>query len=755
MRDLLVKKEFYIEIEAKTVLQLIQCYENSPIYNDVLKEYEELKQEVLERLDLKATLCFTTIEIEYASVLPLGSPVLYAIATIGNKIGELSGQYFKEDEYLKGMLVDAMADAYLFEMESNIKSWIIEECNKRSFGVSHRYEAPVNIPMEAQKIAYDATRAYQNLGITITSGYMFDPVKTNCQVLVLTYDSDIFHLDHDCSQCDNTECHVRKVLKEVQYLEIPDVKVSDLKNTDINITIVDSHEEKTLKIHDGETLLDSLINYSIIPNGVCNGNGTCGKCKVQFIEGEMEVTPSDKKIISKDEILNGWRLACKAKPQKHCKVTVSPIETSEFMILSEYKEKYKDKQLLQKEGNEDYSFAVDIGTTTLVISLIDNLNKSILDTYTSVNGQRAFGADVISRIQASVNGRKEDLRNRICKDLLKGFLHLISSNGIDHLKIKEIVISGNTTMGHLLMGFDCTKLGIFPFIPIDINFMNLHFDEVFLCNEMDALVTFLPGISAFVGADIVSGLYFCGFHHTDKINLLIDLGTNGEMAIGNMNHIITTSTAAGPAFEGGNITWGIGSIKGAIAKVDISENKVVNIQTIGNTKAVGICGTGIIEIVAEMIKHKIIDETGLMSEDYFDEGFPLARTSSDEIIKVTQKDVRELQLAKSAIRAGVETLCLRYGVNYEQVDKVYLAGGFGVKLDHEKAIAIGLLPEAFRGKIEGIGNSSLGGAVKYAIKDNAREHLKNLIKISLEINLANDKAFNEFYMKHMFFEEMD
>ncbi len=773
MRDIVVKKEFNIEIEAKDVLHLIQCYENSPIYNDVLKEYEGLKQKVYERLDLKAALCFTTIDSEYVSVLPMGSPVLYVIATVGDKVSELTRQLFKEDEYLKGMLVDAMTDAYLFVMESELKEWIKEECIQRKYGVSHRYEAPVNIPMEAQKIAYEATNVNKNLGITITSGYMFNPVKTNCQVLALTSDMNLFHLEHDCSQCDNTACNVRKVFKKDEKLEVPDRKVSalketdlknidlknidlkdtDLKDTDLYITIVDAHKETVLKIKDGETLLDSLISNSINLNGVCNGSGTCGKCKIQLIEGEMDITASDKKHFSKDELLKGYRLACKARPNKHCKIRVSPIETSEFLVLSEYKED-KDKSLRHKESDENYSIAVDIGTTTLVISLVGQSSKSIIDTYTAVNGQRAFGADVISRIQASVNGRGEELRSRICKDLLIGFRNVISRNGIEQQKIKEIVISGNTTMGHLLMGFDCTKLGVFPFIPVDINLMNRHFCEVFMCNELDALVTFLPGISAFVGADIVSGLYFNGFHQSDHIKILIDLGTNGEMAIGNKYNIITTSTAAGPAFEGGNITWGVGSIKGAIANVEIKENKVTW-QTLGNTEPIGICGTGIIEAVAEMVRNEIIDETGRMSEDYFDEGFPLARTSSDEIITVTQKDIRELQLAKSAIRAGVETLCLRYGVHYEQVDQVYLAGGFGVKLDQEKAIAVGLLPEAFKGKIEAVGNSSLGGGVKYLTNEDAKEQLKKLIQISSEINLANDLAFHDFYMKYMFFGEAE
>ena len=233
---------------------------------------------------------------------------------------------------------------------------------------------------------------------------------------------------------------------------------------------------------------------------------------------------------------------------------------------------------------------------------------------------------------------------------------------------------------------------------------------------------------------------------------MIDLGTNGEMGIGNRNKILVTSTAAGPAFEGGNITWGTGSIQGAICNVDLKDNQL-NIRTIGDTEPVGICGTGVIETAAELVKAKLIDETGLMAEEYFEDGYPLAKTAKGELIVFTQKDIRELQLAKSAIRAGVETLILRYGVNYNQIDKVYLAGGFGFKMDMEKAVAIGLLPEELRGKMEAVGNSSLGGAVKYLTEETSRAFLEHIVMVSSEIDLANDITFNDFYMKYMFFGE--
>ena len=307
-------------------------------------------------------------------------------------------------------------------------------------------------------------------------------------------------------------------------------------------------------------------------------------------------------------------------------------------------------------------------------------------------------------------------------------------------------------MGHLLMGYDCDTLGVYPFTPVNIGFIKGTFEEILGSKGCNAEVVLLPGISTYVGGDIVSGMYAWEFDKSEEVCLLVDLGTNGEMALGNKDRILVTSTAAGPAFEGGNITWGMGSVAGAICSVKIEGEKTA-VKTIWDKEPVGICGTGVVETVAELVKEEIVDEMGLMDEEYFENGFPLAKTADGEDIVFTQKDVREIQLAKAAVRAGVETLLLRYGVEKEQVSKVYLAGGFGYKLDKEKAVAIGMLPEELKEKIEAVGNSSLAGAVKYLKDEKSEETLRHLVEISEEIGLSSDKDFNEFYMDAMMFGE--
>lgn len=307
-------------------------------------------------------------------------------------------------------------------------------------------------------------------------------------------------------------------------------------------------------------------------------------------------------------------------------------------------------------------------------------------------------------------------------------------------------------MGHLLMGYDCDTLGVYPFTPVNIDFIEGSFQEILGNDLLDASTVLLPGISTYVGGDIVSGLLSLGFDSREQVCLLVDLGTNGEMALGNRDKIMVTSTAAGPAFEGGNISCGMGSVAGAICSVKI-EDGTVSVKTIRDQAPVGLCGTGVVETVAELVKEEIVEDSGLLDEEYFEDGFLLAKDPEGKEIVFTQQDVREIQLAKAAVRGGVETLLVRYGISYDDVHKVYLAGGFGYKLDTEKAIAIGMFPEEFQGKIEAIGNSSLAGAVEYLTEQDSRERIGKILSVSTEINLSADKDFNEFYMDSMFFEK--
>lgn len=715
------------KIQKESVLKAMDCYEDSPVYEEVVDTYEEIYEDMLSLVEPVGILGFGTLPESVATEkYKAGTPVVYMVMSIGNGIKEESTKAFQEGDYVKGMLTDAMADDALFSMEEQVLARLKEVCREHNVGVLARLEAPHDISMESQKAAWEHLELKRRFGIDISTGFMFDPVKTSCQVFILTEDADSFKAQHDCRKCPNIHCRLRN---------IPDTEV----------VVHRGAETKTILVKEGESLLDAFIRQEIYISAPCGGKGRCGKCGIQVLNGNTWISDEDKKIYSEEELDAGWRLSCCLYPTEELEVSVSQSDESLFEAVGE-------TENTEESGTEEsfYHVAVDIGTTTIAMSLIGGESGKVFHTVTSVNSQRAYGADVISRIQASVDGKKEVLKNSIQKDLQDSMDKLLKETGVSGEDVGKIVIGGNTTMGHLLMGYDCDTLGVFPFTPVNIDFIKGTEGILGTDRFGKKEVILLPGISTYVGGDIVSGMYAYDFTEKEDVCMFIDLGTNGEMGIGNKEKILVTSTAAGPAFEGGNITWGMGSVPGAICSVKL-EGTEAEVKTIRDEAPQGICGTGVVETAAELVREEIVDETGALDEDYFDDGFPLAKTPDGKEIVFTQKDVREIQLAKAAVRAGVETLLLRYGIKKEEVSKVYLAGGFGYKLNTDKAIAIGMIPEEWADRIVAVGNSSLSGACKYLKDENGDKTIEKLVSISEEVNLSADKEFNEFYMNEMFF----
>ncbi len=717
-------------MDQDSVLKAMDCYEDSPIYQEVKEEYEEIREEMLSLAEPVGILGFATLpkSIETEQYRE-GTPVIYGVLSIGDKIKQRSTNAFREGDYVKGLLCDAMADQMLFSLEKRMMEKLREVCREHRMGILKRLEAPNDIPMESQMEAWKHLELKKRFGIEISSGFMFDPVKTSCQVFILTEDEKLFQAQHDCRNCSNLKCRMRS---------IPGAEVTVQKNG----------EDRKIVLEEKESLMSALIREGYYMSAPCGGKGRCGKCGIQVLEGEAPIHPEDEKQFTRQKLADGWRLSCRLYPEDHLKIAFFQDDESRFEILGDGNTDAEEEEIPEESG---YEIAVDLGTTTLAMELLGRDSGKNLHTVTGINSQRAYGADVISRIQASVDGKKEILQNCIRKDLLTGFQKFTDEMGVSLTKVSRIALAGNTTMGHLLMGYDCASLGVYPFTPVNIDFIRGTFEEILGSSSCEAQVELLPGISTYVGGDITAGLYACGFDKSEEICLLVDLGTNGEMAIGNKDRIFVTSTAAGPAFEGGNITWGMGSIAGAICSVEIQGERA-EVKTIQDKPPVGICGTGVVEVAMELVKAGIVEENGLMAEPYFEDGFPLAKTPEGKTIVFTRRDIREIQLAKSAVRAGVETLLLRYGAEKEQISKVYLAGGFGYKLDQDKAIAIGMLPEEFRDRIETVGNSSLSGGAAYLQDPKGEEAIRNILEVSTELNLSSDRAFHEFYMDYMMFE---
>lgn len=716
MENIIKYSDFEVEISTSEVMNLLQCDRENPCYEEFQAEYEEIKEELISLGKPQALFCFDQMP-------ETGEAAVFVLITEGSGMSRYSTEMFEQGDYVKGMIADAAAGSYLFELEKQALECLKEECAKRGVGIIKRLEAPVDMPMEMQQIIFEKCRAKEELGMKISSGFMFDPVKSSGIIFLLSEDTDVFRAQHDCSKCTAVNCKMRKVSENM-------------------ITVERDQKEFSVHCREGQTIMEALTAHDQYFSAFCGGTGRCGKCRVRIVEGNFPETPEDRNFFTEKELGEGWRLACKAVPDGDCRISFDLNDEEAFEATADTVDN------AEKKEDGVYGIACDIGTTTIAMSLLDMESGAVHAVTTSVNHQRMYGADVISRIQASNEGKGGILQESIRRDLCKGIRELLQKGEIEKSQVQKIVLAGNTTMEHLLLGYSCETLGVFPFTPVNIGTVSGTCEEILGEAAVPCETVMMPGISTYVGADIAAGILSCGMTEREEITLLIDIGTNGEMAIGNREKILVTSTAAGPAFEGGNISCGMGSIPGAISGVDILDGEV-KITTIGNEPPAGLCGTGVIETMAELVKAELVDETGLMDEDLDDE-FLLGHTPKGEEICFTDRDVREVQLAKAAVRAGMETLLLRYGVTAEQVSKVYLAGGFGLKIDQEKAIAIGMLPEAFRGKTEAVGNSSLKGAAKYLL-EKADEKTEEIIRISEEISLSSDRDFNELYMEHMFF----
>lgn len=347
------------------------------------------------------------------------------------------------------------------------------------------------------------------------------------------------------------------------------------------------------------------------------------------------------------------------------------------------------KKIEDTDGN---LVAVDIGTTTIAMQLRSRSDGAVLDVYTAINPQRKYGADILSRITAAeVEKNRWDMM-----ELVRGVLQ----DGLSHFsQVKKMVIAGNTTMIHLLMGYDVSGLGKAPFTPISVDEIHTYMFGV------ETVV--LPGISAFIGGDITAGIYALGLDRQENICLLVDLGTNGEMVLGNRQKLLATSTAAGPAFEGNGDCF----------------------------------GTDLMDITAKLLNQGILDETGLLADPYFDEGITI------EGVKITQQYIRQLQMAKAAICTGIEVLYRNYGLtDYNEIDRVYLAGGMGYYLNPEAAAMIGLIPKDLCKKTEPVGNAALEGAFLFGTYQ--MEKIKNI----QDFNLAKEDEFEDRYLAHLNFE---
>lgn len=560
------------------------------------------------------------------------------------------------------------------------------------------------------------------------------------------------------------------------FLSEPRYKDNDM------IKIVVEDQGKKYECAAGSSLMDTLHAHGVRVDAPCGGSGRCGKCRVRVVSGELPVTAEDQRFLSERERKDGVRLACTARPTSDLRIrllskpaggmaAVTAVTGPEEIGRSSGASMRRNAQ---EHGENGYGIAVDIGTTTLAACLYNRQDGVVCGTVTDVNSGRDFGADVLSRMEASCSGKRARLQELLQEDVRALLGRLLERTAVRTADVKKLVIAANMTMVHLLMGYSCETLGRAPFIPVNKRMIRADAMRILGDGSLTCPVIILPAVSAFVGGDIVSGMLSLGLDRGNETVLFLDIGTNGEMALRHNGQIYVTSAAAGPAFEGGGISCGCASVQGAICGVRLVEKgrgrsegpagkwtdgfstgsyceQSLALRTIGDAAPVGICGSGVLELVSELLRAGILDASGLLAEQYREYGFLLGKTASGEPIAFTQGDVRALQLAKGAIRAGIEALLAAAGVHALEVAHIYLAGGFGVRMDETAAIGIGLLPEEFRGRIQAVGNSSLSGAVFAGGCAQPDAACEALLAQCRQVTLSNRPDFEENYVRYMNF----
>ncbi len=407
-------------------------------------------------------------------------------------------------------------------------------------------------------------------------------------------------------------------------------------------------------------------------------------------------------------------------------------------------------------SEHNYGMAIDIGTTTIVAQLIDLHTGAVVAVQACNNSQARYGEDVISRM---IHAGKESGLERLTEAVIYSINSLIDSlvkkKKIQHKSITAFVAAGNTVMSHLLLGLDPSHIRLAPYIPVAARFPQLQAAEAGLRSHKKALLHCMPCVSSYIGGDITAGVLACGMSDQPEISALIDVGTNGEVVIGNNEWLVCCSSSAGPAFEGAGIKCGMRATRGAIEKIYFKDEQVL-FETIGQTKPVGLCGSAIIDIIAELLSAGIIDQSGrFINLDHPRVNVngdipqftivPPGRSASGESIVITEDDISNLIRTKGALLASLRVLLQSMGLGFNDLQRVYVAGGFGAHLDIEKAIFIGLLPDIPIDRIRFIGNSSLAGA-RYALLSTHAFHKAEQIAAGMtyfELSINQD-FMNEF-----------
>ncbi len=480
----------------------------------------------------------------------------------------------------------------------------------------------------------------------------------------------------------------------------------------------------------GESLQDALFEEGV--EFPCGGQGKCKGCRVKVLQGHLAPTEADHDLLSAEELASGWRLACQAEPREDLTLELAQWEAS---ILT-------DDSAFQFVPRPGLGVAVDLGTTTVAAQLLDLQSGRVLAVRTALNEQARHGSDIMSRLEFALREGAASLARLVheqigsmIEEMLKECRGLVAD-------LADVVIVGNSAMHHLFSGLDIEPLAYDPFEPSDSGVKSFMGADLGWSGTPSVLVRFLPCLGGFVGSDLLAGILATGLHESADPVALVDLGTNGEIVVGNRDKILTCSTAAGPAFEGAKISMGMRAATGAISEVKLVDGQM-NCHVLGHVPPRGLCGSGLVDAVAACLQLGSVLASGRMMGG--------SSVVLAEPVVLTQADVRELQLAKGAIAAGIEILAEMWGTTLGGLKTVHLAGAFGNYIDRTSARRIGLLKFS-DSKVQPVGNSALLGA-KMALFDLGSSdgaYTDLLAKVS-HVSLNEHPEFQDVYVDNMGF----
>ena len=574
-----------------------------------------------------------------------------------------------------------------------------------------------------------------------------------------------------------------------------------------------------VRVPAGTSIFDAASWNGIAIDSTCGGHGTCKKCKVRVLDGDVPVGSVDPRAFSTDELREGWRLACRAEARADLVIDVPPLQTrpkaalvgvgrhvilrpavmKRHLVLEEpsLEDQRSDVQRVLealddleprvelavvrtlgkvlREAHFDvtavvvddlliavepgdttgrrFAIAFDLGTTTVVATLLDLETGTPAAVRSMLNRQQPYGADVISRVSATMLDENAlgALEARAHETLSQLAGEVCEEAGVSPHDVYEIVVVGNVTMTQLALGIDPEPLSMAPFIVASHDLPPALASDFGVVVHPRAPAVVLPSLGAYVGADIVAGMLASGLTRDTRIRLFIDVGTNSEIALGSNERVLATAAPAGPAFEAAQIRCGMRAAEGAIEGVKIRDGEL-ELQVIGDTVPVGICGSGLVDCVAEMVQAGLLDHSGRFTDDprMTKIGEERVFMLADDVY-LSQRDVRELQFAKASIATGWSILLREMGLAPEDISQVLLAGSFGAYLSPASAVRIGLVPPLALTRIVSAGNVASEGAKMAALSHRERAEARSIVHEVEYVELSGREDFNDLFIDQLAF----